>query len=145
MKENTSVSRYIIKISVSVCIAAVISVLLLMLFAALSLKAEDPSALVLPLSYVTLGIASLVCGICAVLMNRRSIFPYYMTASLAGAVLVLIMFIVSFIPAQGMYTVSDPVRAAMYGAVVTLSLFGGLLARPRAKKHARARMKRRYR
>ena len=145
MRENSSVSRYIISLLISIGIGILTALGLLMLFTFLSLGANDPSALTRPLGVAALGISSIVCGMSAVLINRRSVFPPYLTGTLCGSALVLLLFTVSFVPIGTVSPANGTFRALSYGAVVLFSLLGSFLARPREKKHARSHMKRRYR
>lgn len=143
MKESPSASKLVITVLISAGIAIVSAVLLLLAFAALSVSAEDPLSLVKPLSLVALGLASVVCGVASSCLNRRSELPCYLLGSISGAVLVVILFSLSFVSIESGTPMSGTLKASVYGGVVVLSLLGALLARPRGRKHARVHIKRR--
>jgi len=145
MKESVSPLRLICSILISVLVAISVGFVLLLVFSALSLSAKDPLSYVMPLSLFTLGFASVICGLLVSLLNRRSDLPTYLLGTLAGAVLVLLLFVISLVPINGNFFFADGVRAAVYIGVVLLSLLGSVIAKPRRKKHAKYTPKRRRR
>lgn len=145
MKDSLSPVKVICRILISALAALAFGFLMLLVFSAVSVSAKDPTAYVKPLSLLALGLASLVCGIAASVTCRKCEIPSYLISTAAGAVLVVALFIFSFLPVSGGFSFGGSVRAAVYGGVVLLSLLGSVVARPRAKKHARYSPRRRRR
>ena len=145
MKDSLSPVKVICRILISALAALGFGFLMLLVFSAVSVSAKDPTAYVKPLSLLALGLASLVCGIAASVTCRKCEISSYLISTAAGAVLVVALFIFSFLPVSGGLSFGGAVRAAVYGGVVLLSLLGSVVARPRAKKHARYSPRRRRR
>lgn len=145
MKDSLSPVKVICRILISALAALGFGFLMLLVFSAVSVSAKDPTAYVKPLSLLALGLASLVCGIAASVTCRKCEIASYLISTAAGAVLVVALFIFSFLPVSGGLSFGGAVRAAVYGGVVLLSLLGSVVARPRAKKHARYSPRRRRR
>lgn len=145
MKDSLSPVKVICRILISALAALGFGFLMLLVFSAVSVSAKDPTAYVKPLSLLALGLASLVCGIAASVTCRKCEIASYLISTAAGAVLVVALFIFSFLPVSGGFSFGGAVRAAVYGGVVLLSLLGSVVARPRAKKHARYSPRRRRR
>lgn len=145
MKDSLSPVKVICRILISALAALGFGFLMLLVFSAVSVSAKDPTAYVKPLSLLALGLASLVCGIAASVTCRKCEIASCLISTAAGAVLVVALFIFSFLPVSGGFSFGGAVRAAVYGGVVLLSLLGSVVARPRAKKHARYSPRRRRR
>ena len=145
MKDSLSPVKVLCRIIISALAALAVGFLLLLIFSAVSVSAKDPTAYVKPLSLLALGLASLVCGAAASVLCRRCEIPLYLLSAISGAVLVVALFIFSFLPVSGGFSFGGAVRAGVYGGVVLLSLLGSVVARPRTKKHARYSPRRRRR
>mgnify|MGYP004674562963 FL=1 len=106
--------------------ALLFGAVLVMAVSAVLLRAQDPTAHLLPAGLACLGLTALMLGICTVRMWRHdSLFP----ALIAGAVFAIL------IGAGGLAipgsTLPVAVRCAGIPAVFLIALLGGFLARPR--------------
>ncbi|MBQ8524732.1 MAG: hypothetical protein IJ457_08930 [Clostridia bacterium] len=134
MKDSVSLLRIATGLLISVLTALAGGALILVVLSAISLSARDPLLLVRPLSLAALALSSVICGVTSGILNRRCEIPVYIFGALSGAVLVLIIYILSYLPIGGVVESHGGVRVTVYLGIVLLSLIGSLIAKPRHKK-----------
>ena len=143
MKETSIVPSVLKSVIIALVTAIVTGVVLMLLSTAAAYQASDPAKLTTPFSFVTLALTSVICGITSARMCKDSDLPVQLTGAFAGSLLVLLIFILSFLPLNGTSNVSGGIRALVYCGVVCLSMLGAMLGKRRGKKRTKYTVKKR--
>ena len=111
-------------------------ILILLISAWILLSTEDPDALIYPASLLSLGIASLICGIVSVRLSSAAYLP---TVLSAAVVWLILTFLASPVIGSGAGALPNVYAIAFRIPQALLVLLGGFLGknRPRSAKPRR--------
>ena len=138
MKEsNNSVNTVLTALIKSIAVSVICAAVLILVFTLAAFSADDPDALVKPLSLIALYISAAVGGFSCIKFCDNGI----LSGVIAGAALALLVFILSFIPAGTPSGRSTAVTALMYLALIPAGTAGAFLGRKKAKKRPNVRRK----
>ncbi len=126
------VSRLFRALPLTLALTALSALALMTLGAAVACRAPDPAALVAPVAYGSMGLASLLGGIIA---GRRNGEACFTGGLLAGGMVVLLLLLLSFL-VKPIGAGSPLLVWISRFSVVLLHMLGAYLARPRQKAAA---------
>ena len=133
MKEK-GLSSLAVRLALSVLFSLVIGVGLLLALCGVAISTEDPAAWTLSLSFTSLGLTSVACGIISSRLCAEEMLGSIPSSALSGAVLSLLLWLLSVIPVGGGTGFSAAVRFVFHLSVILIAAAFGFLFRPREGK-----------
>lgn len=133
MKEK-GFSSLAVRLGLSVIISLAIGVAVLLALCAFAMSTEDPAAWTMPLSLTSLGLTAVACGIISSRICADEIMGSIPSAAVSGAVLSVLLWLLSVIPTDGVSGLSATVRLSAHVLIIVISLTFGFLFRPRENK-----------
>ncbi len=136
MKENGGVILFVKTVLFGVLSAAGAALLLIIAGALVSLGSSNPESLVIPIGCGALACSVFVGGVVSGRLGEKVGFSGVATSAVAGVFQVLLMFLLTVLPVEPFMNPNSLLRLGIYTLVVLLSLLGGVIGRPRERKHS---------